>query len=66
MIEFDVEGGVLRHVNFIGGCDGNLQGISNLVEGMKVERRDRRLKGIDCGGRAPRARISFQRRWPPP
>jgi uncharacterized protein (TIGR03905 family) len=51
MIEFDVEGGVLRHVNFIGGCDGNLQGISNLVEGMKVEDVIERLKGIDCGGK---------------
>ena len=52
VIEFDVEGGVLRHVNFIGGCDGNLQGISNLVEGMKVEDVIEKLKGIDCGGKS--------------
>jgi uncharacterized protein (TIGR03905 family) len=50
-IQFDVEDGVLKDVRFIGGCDGNLQGISNLVKGMKVEDVIERLKGIDCGGK---------------
>jgi len=50
-IEFDVEDGILKNVRFVGGCDGNLQGISNLVKGMKVEDVIERLKGIDCGGK---------------
>lgn len=50
-IEFDVENGILQNVRFKDGCDGNLQGISNLVKGMKIEDVIERLRGIDCGGK---------------
>ena len=50
-IEFDVEDGVLQSVRFADGCDGNLQGISNLVKGMKVEDVIEKLRGIDCDGK---------------
>lgn len=50
-IRFSVENGILKNVSFLGGCNGNLQGISKLVEGMKVEEVEKRLKGISCGGR---------------
>lgn len=50
-IQFEVEDGVLKDVRFIGGCDGNLQGISSLAKGMKIEDVIERLKGIDCGGK---------------
>ncbi len=50
-IEFDVENGVLLSVRFVGGCDGNLAGISNLVKGMRVEDVIEKLRGIDCGGK---------------
>ena len=46
---FDVEDGVIRSVEIIGGCHGNLQGISHLITGMKVEDVISRLKGIRCG-----------------
>ena len=36
----------------LGGCDGNLQGISRLVEGMEVEEVIRRLEGVRCGRKA--------------
>ena len=36
-IDFEVENGVLKDVRFMGGCNGNLKGISALVEGMKVD-----------------------------
>lgn len=49
MIEFDVTDGVLSGVTFYGGCDGNLKGIAQLVEGMKVEDVISRLSGIRCG-----------------
>ncbi|MBU5435730.1 TIGR03905 family TSCPD domain-containing protein [Pseudoflavonifractor sp. MSJ-37] len=45
----EVEDGIIQSVEIIGGCDGNLQGISRLVEGMKVEDVIPRLEGIRCG-----------------
>ena len=48
-IDFEVENGIIKSVSFTGGCHGNLQGISRLVEGMKVEDAIARLKGIRCG-----------------
>ena len=50
MIHIDAEGGIIRRVVFDGGCTGNLQGVSRLVEGMPVEEAIRRLKGIQCRG----------------
>ena len=47
-IEIDVENGIVNTVRFFGGCNGNLQGISKLVEGQKVEDVISRLEGIDC------------------
>ncbi len=48
-IDVEVEDGVIKSVQFTGGCNGNLQGISRLVAGMKVEDAIDRLKGIKCG-----------------
>ncbi len=49
-IEFDLsEEGTLHNVRFLGGCNGNLQGIGSLVEGMAPEEAIRRLSGIKCG-----------------
>ena len=39
---------VIRRVRFIGGCTGNTQGLSRLVEGMRVDEVIHRLKGIQC------------------
>lgn len=50
-IEFDVEDGILQNVRFEAGCDGNLQAISSLVKGMKIEDVIEKLRGIDCDGR---------------
>ena len=48
-IDLEVEDGILKEVHFIGGCNGNLKGISALVKGMKVEEVISRLEGIRCG-----------------
>ena len=48
-IDIDVQDGIIRSVSFTGGCNGNLQGISSLVKGMKVEDAISKLKGIKCG-----------------
>ena len=45
----EVENGVVKSLEVTGGCHGNLQGISKLVEGMKVEDVISRLEGIRCG-----------------
>ena len=50
-IVFDVEGDVVKNVQFVGGCHGNTQGVAALVEGMKVEDVISKLKGIKCGMR---------------
>ena len=50
-IELEVEEGVIQQVFFWGGCNGNLQGISRLVKGMKVEEAIAKLVGIRCGNR---------------
>lgn len=50
-IELDVEDGVVGKVTFWGGCNGNLQGLSRLVEGMKVEDVLQKLEGVRCGGK---------------
>lgn len=48
-IDITVEDGILKEVNFEGGCNGNLQGISLLVKGMKIGEVIDRLEGIHCG-----------------
>ena len=48
-IDIELKDGVIDSVKFTGGCNGNLQGISRLIEGMKAEDAINRLKGIRCG-----------------
>ncbi len=48
-IHFDIEDGIIKNVEFIGGCNGNTQGVARLVEGMKAEDVIARLEGIRCG-----------------
>lgn len=48
-IDFDLNGDIVSNVQFIGGCNGNLQGISSLVDGLTVEQIESKLKSIRCG-----------------
>ncbi|MBR2468161.1 MAG: TIGR03905 family TSCPD domain-containing protein [Clostridia bacterium] len=50
VINFDIEDGIIKSVEFVGGCAGNTKGISKLVEGMKVEDVIKRLEGVQCRG----------------
>jgi len=50
-INFDVVDNKITKLSFVGGCEGNLMGISRLVEGLEVEDAIERLKGIDCNGK---------------
>ena len=51
LFSIEVEDGVIQSVQVLGGCNGNLQGISSLLKGMKVEEAVERLEGIRCGMR---------------
>lgn len=45
----EVEGGKVIKAKVIGGCNGNLQGICRLLEGMEVSEAISRMEGIRCG-----------------
>lgn len=48
-IDIEIEDGKVKSVSFMGGCNGNLKGISELVRGMSVEEVISRLENIKCG-----------------
>ena len=50
-IEICLEDDVIKRVQFYGGCNGNTQGISQLVRGMKADEVIARLEGISCNGK---------------
>ena len=50
-IDLELEGNIVHNVKFTGGCNGNLQAIPKLVEGMTVDEVVRRISGISCNGR---------------
>lgn len=45
----EVEDGIVKDVNFVGGCNGNTQGVAALAIGMKVDDVIERLQNIKCG-----------------
>lgn len=47
-ITFEIKDGKLFNINFVGGCPGNLIGISKLVEGLDAKEAVKKLKGVDC------------------
>ena len=51
VISLDLDGNTVHNVRFMGGCNGNLQGISSLVKDMPIDEVIKRLDGIDCGGK---------------
>lgn len=48
-ITFDLENGIVSNIQFEGGCNGNLKGISALAEGKNAEEIIETLAGIRCG-----------------
>ena len=49
-VEVDDQG-VIRDLQVVGGCNGNLKGISRLLKGMKAEDAIARMEGTTCGPR---------------
>ena len=49
LINVELDGDVIKSVEFVGGCAGNTMAISQLVKGMKVDDAIQRMEGITCG-----------------
>lgn len=45
-----VDGGVVKHVEIFGGCQGNRQAVAKLVEGRPIDEVISLLDGIECRG----------------
>ena len=50
-IYLEVNDGKVENIEFVGGCNGSLKGIAELVKGMDVEDVIERLEGITCGAK---------------
>lgn len=48
-IDVELDGNIVRKVQFFGGCDGNLKAISKMVQGMTVQDIQAKFTGIRCG-----------------
>ena len=48
-LQLELDGDIIKSVEFVGGCSGNTQGVASLVRGMKAEEAIARLEGIRCG-----------------
>ena len=48
-MEIETDGDIITHVNIIGGCNGNGQGVARLVEGMNIDTAISKMEGIRCG-----------------
>lgn len=44
-----IEDGIVKDVEIVGGCNGNIKGLIALVKGMKAEEAVERMQGITCG-----------------
>ena len=60
-INFEMDGDVIRRVEFEGGCSGNTQGVARLVEGMTAQEAISRLSGISCNGRPTSCPVQLAR-----
>lgn len=49
LISFDLDGDVVKNIQFMGGCNGNLKTIPLLLEGWTVDQIEAKLNGIECG-----------------
>ena len=53
----------IESIEVIGGCNGNLKGISRLLKGMKAEDAIARMEGTTCGPRPPCPYFLRAERW---
>ena len=51
LMEFEMEGDIIKSLKVSGGCNGNLQGISSIIREKSVDEVIRAFEGIHCGPR---------------
>lgn len=51
LIAVEIDNNKIKNIQILGGCMGNLTGISKLVIGMDIDDVISKLQGIDCGGK---------------
>ncbi len=51
IINMELDGDTIKHVEFMGGCPGNLAAIPKLVQGRSVDEMEEMLSGIRCGNK---------------
>lgn len=52
LMQVKLDDDIVVDANFLGGCSGNLQGIANLIKGMKIDDVIRKLSGVKCGDKS--------------
>lgn len=52
IVDIDENTHIINDVRVVGGCDGNLRGVSVLLKGMKAEDAISKMSGIKCGYKA--------------
>lgn len=50
-IQFDIDGDIIKEINVIGGCAGNLKGVAALCRGRRIDEVVEALRGIRCGSK---------------
>ncbi len=50
-ITVEIEDEIIKNVEFLGGCQGNLSGIKNLIIGRNINEISQKLRGIPCGAK---------------
>lgn len=48
-IKINLDGDIIREIEFVGGCSGNTQGVARLAEGRRIDEVISLLGGIKCG-----------------
>ena len=48
---FEIDNGIVKDLQIIGGCPGNTVGVSTLVKGKNIDEIIQMLKGIPCGSK---------------
>lgn len=50
-MQFEMDGDVIRKVTIVGGCPGNLLGISRMLENKRIEEVIQAFEGVRCGAK---------------
>ncbi|MEG0829329.1 MAG: TIGR03905 family TSCPD domain-containing protein [Anaerovoracaceae bacterium] len=48
-LDFELDNGIVRNIQFQGGCNGNLKAIATLIDGMPAKDVEKKIGGISCG-----------------